>query len=697
MHKTHRLYTPLLLAGALLLLVCCATPAAAADQDQCEADLSHMPARSGKNRYPNATRMLAATGAGDYGWNNYFSKPSWSRVDPGLWRACERLDDVARYCFIRNSDTTDTVGACVPKSCDAAAIMALNTTFVVDMMDLPSESFSHGTLFADCSEAETSLPVGGILVVTFIGLLVLLVVLAGILEALMHMRPQWFDRDYQGPEYAPIHRSRDDSTSSTGSQYEYDVDYERAQPEDVIGINEVTAAKSAKELRESQPFYIKLLLAFAPMYNFERLMSVPPGNQHLRPLNFLRVLSISMVILGHSFYFWTSIGVTDIESVESFVKSIGFQPLIALTYSVDQFLMLGGLLVAYLFLKTAATSRVNFMTWFMYYFHRVFRLTPAMMMALLVWWQVAPYLGSGPFWPYQQSNILEQCDNYWFSNLLYINNLYPEKIGKSCFGWGWYLAVDMQYYVITPIFLIVYMKHRLAGALLVAVLLFAVWTLCVVLAAVYHLSANHFFDALGHGEFLNANSTYGDYQNLIYFEPWSRAGPYFIGILLAFYLDAKQDRVRMSRTVRYVGYTVSIALLVFISLMTYTEVNYGWGTVADVLNVAYTRSAWCAAMAFLFLAAISGYAKWFRQFASLYVWVPLARLTYAAYLYHPIMYTLYYGTQEVIPMITPIVNFNAFFGFWVLSFTVSFINYLLLEKPMMNLETLLLSIGKKKR
>jgi len=52
------------------------------------------------------------------------------------------------------------------------------------------------------------------------------------------------------------------------------------------------------------------------------------------------------------------------------------------TYSVDQFLFLSGFLVTYLFLKTAETHAVGLKTWFLFYFHRIWRLTPPYMLGM---------------------------------------------------------------------------------------------------------------------------------------------------------------------------------------------------------------------------------------------------------------------------------------------------------------------------
>jgi peptidoglycan/LPS O-acetylase OafA/YrhL len=163
------------------------------------------------------------------------------------------------------------------------------------------------------------------------------------------------------------------------------------------------------------------------------------------------------------------------------------------TYSVDQFLFLSGFLVTYLFVKTVAVRAVTLKTWFMFYFHRIWRLSPPMVLgmarvcrsfksspplfvcvsvtnaycrmgvAILVWWQIAQYCGDGPLYAWNQETNIRQCNDYWWSSFLYINNFVPTTISQGCFGWGWYLAADMQFYVLTPIVLIIYMKSKIAG------------------------------------------------------------------------------------------------------------------------------------------------------------------------------------------------------------------------------------------
>lgn len=48
------------------------------------------------------------------------------------------------------------------------------------------------------------------------------------------------------------------------------------------------------------------------------------------------------------------------------------------------------------------------------------------------------------------------CDHFWWRNLLYINNLYPQR--EMCMVWSWYMANDTQFYVVGIILLLISVK-----------------------------------------------------------------------------------------------------------------------------------------------------------------------------------------------------------------------------------------------
>lgn len=62
-------------------------------------------------------------------------------------------------------------------------------------------------------------------------------------------------------------------------------------------------------------------------------------------------------------------------------------------------------------------------------------------------------------WTYDRSvftpGIIDHitCDRFWWRNILYVNNWFP--FTEMCMIWSWYLANDMQFYVIAIVLLMI--------------------------------------------------------------------------------------------------------------------------------------------------------------------------------------------------------------------------------------------------
>tara|TARA_B100000767_G_scaffold240368_1_gene236103 strand:- start:6 stop:218 length:213 start_codon:yes stop_codon:yes gene_type:complete len=67
------------------------------------------------------------------------------------------------------------------------------------------------------------------------------------------------------------------------------------------------------------------------------------------------------------------------------------------------------------------------------------RLTPTLAFVLATFSALMPHLGSGPFW-YKMRAAAEGCDGWWWSTLLYVNNVVPAHFTQQCMPWTWYLA-----------------------------------------------------------------------------------------------------------------------------------------------------------------------------------------------------------------------------------------------------------------
>jgi len=66
------------------------------------------------------------------------------------------------------------------------------------------------------------------------------------------------------------------------------------------------------------------------------------------------------------------------------------------------------------------------------YFHLrsalFFRLTPLYGFVIFMFVTLYPKLVEGPMWPEVSNMSVEVCKKQWYTNLLYINNLYAEDV-----------------------------------------------------------------------------------------------------------------------------------------------------------------------------------------------------------------------------------------------------------------------------
>lgn len=167
---------------------------------------------------------------------------------------------------------------------------------------------------------------------------------------------------------------------------------------------------------------------------------------------------------------------------------------------------------------------------------RLLRLLPLYIMVLLVYWQLQEWMIiPGPLSMSIKSPD-DVCNKNWWTNLLFINNFYPHdgNLSDECLGWSWYLAVDMQLFIIAliPLTLLGFKDkgRKIAGLVIICIAIAASIVVPFVLTYEYHLPAN-------------TNNSVGEntklYNEEIYIKPYSRGGPYFIGILIG-YLFAKK-------------------------------------------------------------------------------------------------------------------------------------------------------------
>ena len=439
------------------------------------------------------------------------------------------------------------------------------------------------------------------------------------------------------------------------------------------------------------------ITAFSLFKILPQILSTKQPPSAITSINGLRVMSMFWVILCHT-HFWVFLtGLDNIVHIKDVISRFTFQAIGNAFFSVDSFFFLSGLLVAYLTMRQMKRKNGNF-PFVTYYLHRYLRLTPTYAFVLFFIWFLMMHLGDGPTYPsatWEQSTSYQNCKKYWWTNLLYINNLYPWKMEDECIGWTWYLANDMQFYIFSPIILIPLYFLFPIGLVICAIVLLVCFIITGTLTGVYDLQANE-FAIFAYGYSPKNPSPIVSFQNLLYIKPWHRVAPYIVGLILGYILY--RVRVPKKRIVFYLFF----GPLLFISALCLFWTLYGlyftWhghvpSTAENVIYVTFSRSIWSLGLALLVLVCHYGYGGPINTFLSMKFWIPLSRISYNAYLLHPLILTVIFASER------KTINYQDYnltvyaIGVVVLSYGAAAIVSVFVEFPIGNLEQALFKLA----
>jgi peptidoglycan/LPS O-acetylase OafA/YrhL len=619
--------------------------------------------------------------------------------DLGKWDQCRDLGkNVAQYCFMRfvlpvaippgvqinathfcsiDPIACPYIGTCIPAACTESDMMGIIslvleagpyigekypklanlTKYLPYLSELVNFQNSSTHFLYDCVQPAPPMrkSVGSILTIGFSFLIVFLVIAGTGLDGYDN---HWWPEKVDEGSHTRV--------SAAGSINE------EAEVKPLLGTHD-KAPKSK---------LFEFLVGFSLVRNFKSMIGPsPPG---LAFLNGMRAISIMWVILGHSLDYMNYAGVENyVHVITKDVLKPSAMVFPAAEFSVDSFFWLSGFLVAWLTLTELKTKkRIN---WFLYYFHRIWRLSPAYFYALFFYMFISTHLAEGPMWPKYLEMVEDTCGKYWWTNIIYVNNFIPTYWNSQCFLWGWYLAVDMQLYIIAPVILVLYHKNKIAGWGIVSVLLVAT-------------TAMNGYYAKSRDLVWNDQDPHV-YMTLVYGKPYTRAGPWLLGIACAFlYMEKRQ----LTRLVVYVGWFVSAVIMLLCIYGPYTEFSdnntsnplaspvNNWGKGSNFMYFTFAKLGWSVALSFLMYSMSMGWGGFVRRFLGAHFFSPLARLTYSTYLFHPIiMFVVYFSHLQYYVY----DNFNyaiMFVGELFLSFCVAAVMFLALERPMVNMEKLLI-------
>ena len=420
-------------------------------------------------------------------------------------------------------------GMCFPSSCDSNDFYDLlfigssDETFY-------SKSFTHinavnytvnitasaGYTAPVCPWRDLKWTNSSIAVLTVCILLIILVVIGTMVDVSL-----WFIDDVLPKLNLP---GRKLQTTMTNPEVKHSIN------EDEPPINAKNKQKTSSDKQRIE-FLKDLVLSFSLYKTIPTIMSTRQPASAVTSINGIRVISMFWIILGHIYEWGRGIdygaGFANMQEVfESVQNRFLFQPVNNFYFAADSFFVLSGILLSYLNIKEMDRYEGKFpITTF--YVHRMLRLSPAYYLVVLMYFKLLPHVGSGPLWFFIDD--VSHCEKYWWTNFLYINNFYPLSMRYSCYPATWYSANVMQFFIISPIFLLLLYHYWKIGFTTIGGLMLASIAIIGTSAGVANLKVNFL---------LNIEQANGD---IIYVKPYGRINAYLIGILLGFVLYKKME------------------------------------------------------------------------------------------------------------------------------------------------------------
>lgn len=429
---------------------------------------------------------------------------------------------------------------------------------------------------------------------------------------------------------------------------------------------------------------LKVLVAFSVYTNGSKLLSTRQQAGSLNCVHGIRFLSMTWVVLGHGFLFSMSVGENVGPYMQEFLKRWSSQAISNALVAVDSFFVLSGLLVSYLTLKELQKKNGK-LNWFMFYFHRFWRLTPAYMLVIMVYLCLSPYWGDGPVWPASDPDR-DNCEDNWWTNLLYLNNFINVK--EMCLGQSWYLANDMQFYcVLSPLVILPLYYFPVAGYVVSAVLVLAH---CVVSAA---LTMHNIYPP---GMFAQVKSSsppdMASWGPDFYMKPYTRWGPYVIGMMAGYFLYINKCKLNIKWYVNSLLWAVATAAALAVLYGLYGASTGDPMTLSmSAFYNAMNRNVWGACLSWVIIACVTGNGGFVDTLLSWPGFMPLSRLTYCIYLLHILIMDIYLFNSRSLFYFSDINIVMFFLSVIIVSYMAAAVTSLAFEAPMMALEKVMFS------
>ena len=600
-----------------------------------------------------------------------------------------------KYCMSHINTTENTIiGYCVPSTCNRT------NAYVLIKPLMQQEKLNFDIYRTVCNENQ-KLSKGAIVSIIVTSLIAALVVFGSFLQCIIIAKEQLLTSEETSDCRASIsskfnllaffHRFKDKTSHEMNERTELVADTNNS----IKSLDIDTEPPAPTPSSQCRTFITQFLLSFSLITNTKKFLSTRQSSGPLACLNGMKVLSLWWVILIHTYMYAQDSKVFYNPSDDNDIrKRFTFRALQLPFFCVDTFFFISGLLVTYLCLSNlvAKDGKIN---WGLFYFHRFWRLTPVYAFVLMIWGSLVVYTLNGPggivFRNDKKSmQIIDICSTTWWANLLYLNNFYPHlgDLQNQCMPWTWYLANDMQFYVISPLIIILMYRYKRAAVAVCAFLIVG----CIVSIAVSVWYYGFLIPSYEPTKHIHEPLAIHD---PLYNKPYTRIAPYIVGMLVGMLLHAKAFKLTLPKLTTLLGWCAAIAIglsVVYGQYYYFADLprTRDASLSTSVFYLSLSRFLWSVVLAWIVIACTTGKGGPVTLILSWNVWEPLGRLNYCAYLIHPILIQIYLFNLHNSLHYTDFVMVYIYFGNVVFTYLVAYLISTTVEVPLLGLEKLIL-------
>ncbi|CAB3222558.1 unnamed protein product [Arctia plantaginis] len=370
----------------------------------------------------------------------------------------------------------------------------------------------------------------------------------------------------------------------------------------------------------------KLYQSFSVYNNTNRLLTITPVPGAIECLDGIRSFAMMWVIIGHTFIHQTMGGVLGNPlDVLKWITSLSAVWITSAPITVDTFFMLSGLLLVYT-THGKVTPIKLLKNLHLFYLNRIFRILPVLCAMILVQVSFLNWVVDGPFWEVNMAQV-HNCRVFWWSTILHIQNFHNPS--GMCLPHSWYLAIDMQLYILSPIILVWVLtgkRHFAWTALLVS--------LIAVLSGATVYSFVNDFPSTPVSPSRPEDSPY--YMFYFYVNTLTRASPFFVGLIFGYLLSLCRGKTDVLNWVTAgLLWLFSAFIILGVIFITNPLMQVDWDNqLVDNLVNSFKRPIWAVGVGCLIFVCEHGYGGIVNWILSLRMFKILGRLSYAMYIVH---------------------------------------------------------------